>query len=227
VDYFGGDDDLDKVTALASSDTVIDRIIWDADLSTIYRKDAHDPKEHAALMQIFKKNFNIKRSEYKDIEVSYIAYEPQTAANVTNVAVQILEETYRHYYESMRNSIAASVSDKIKQLDVSIDSLTDSLTAMRDRTSAPGSKATVRVAEQIKNIEPIKDQLVSDRAHYISTLNEFSASTNASMHLLKVITRATPPESPAGPGTILTLAIAGVLGFLFSVIYVLLMAYFR
>src|ERR1700677_806480 len=31
VDYFGGDDDLDKITALAASDTVVDRIIRNCD----------------------------------------------------------------------------------------------------------------------------------------------------------------------------------------------------
>src|SRR5271156_578229 len=45
VDYFGGDDDLDKVTALASSDTVKDRVIRNCDFDKIYPSgDINDPK---------------------------------------------------------------------------------------------------------------------------------------------------------------------------------------
>ncbi|MFI5195541.1 MAG: Wzz/FepE/Etk N-terminal domain-containing protein [Chitinophagales bacterium] len=244
VDYFGGDDDLDKVTALAYSDTVIDRIIRNSDFQIIYKKDIKTPKGHDALMTIFKKNFNIKRTEYKDIQVSYIANDAQTAANVANMSVQVLEETYRHYYESMRNSISTSINDKLKQLNQAIDSLTDSLSAMRDRYGiysiiSParenvvsgeikgGGKGFGRAIEQIQNIESIKDQLVTDRAHYISTLNEFSATTNTAMDLLKVITRASPPALPNRPSMIMTLLVAGGLGFFFSVLYILIIAYFR
>ena len=244
VDYFGGDDDLDKVTALAYSDTVIDRIIRNSDFKIIYRKDINTVKGHDALMTIFKKNFNIKRTEYKDIQVSYIANDAQTAANVTNMSVKVLEETYRHYYESMRNSISTSINDKLKQLTGSIDSLTDSLSAMRDRYGiynilSPsranvmsgdikgGGKGFGKAVEQIQNIESIKDQLVTDRAHYISTLNEFSTSTNTVMDLLKVITRATPPTLPNGPSVLVTLLIGGFSGFFFCILYILIIAYYR
>ena len=244
VDYFGGDDDLDKVTALAYSDTVIDRIIRNSDFKIIYRKDITTVKGHDDLMTIFKKNFNIKRTEYKDIQISYIANDAQTAANVANMSVQVLEETYRHYYESIRNSISTSIEDKLKQLNSSIDSLTDSLSVMRDRYGiyniiSPARKNVIsgdikgsgkgfgRAIEQIQNIESIKDQLVTDRVHYISTLNEFTATTNAAMDLLKVITRATPPQHPNRPNGILTLLIAGFLGFIFSTLYILIIAYFR
>src|ERR1700730_18258889 len=37
VDYFGGDDDLDRITALGNSDTVRDRIIRNCDFDKIYK----------------------------------------------------------------------------------------------------------------------------------------------------------------------------------------------
>ena len=90
-----------------------------------------------------------------------------------------------------------------------------------------GGKGYGKAIEQIQNIESIKDQLVTDRAHYISTLNEFSATENSAMEFLKVITRALPPTSPTGAGPVMILAVAAFLGIFFSSIYVLLMAYFH
>lgn len=244
VDYFGGDDDVDKIMALANSDTVKGRIIRNCQFQDVYKQDINDPKGYAYLMSIFNKNFNIKRSEYKDVEVSYIAYDAQTAANVTNMSVKVLEETYRNYYTYMKNAIYTSIDNKVKDLDSSITKLTDSLANMRDRYGiyaiiSParqnlvtgdmkgGGKGYGRGLEEIQNIEAVKDQLVADKAHYISTLNEFAATTNSSMDFLKVISRALPPTGPTGPGADTTLAAAAVMGLFFSILYVLLMEYFR
>lgn len=244
VDYFGGDDDLDKIMAFAGSDTVRNRIIRNCQFQVIYKKDINDPKGYAELMSIFKKNFNIKRTEYKDVEVSYTDYDPQTAANVANMSVKVLEETYRQYYNNIKNGIYKSINDQVTKLDSSINTLTDTLATMRDQYGiysiiSParqnvitseikgGGKGYGRAIEEIQNIESIKDQLVTDRAHYISALNEFYATTNSALDFVKVITRALPPTNAAGLSTEITLVAAGLLSFFFSTLYVLLMAYYR
>ena len=244
VDYFGGDDDVDKIMALANSDTVRDRVIRNCQFQEIYKIDINDPKGHAALMGIFNKNFNIKRTEYKDVQVSYISYDPVIAANVANMSVKVLEETYRHYYTSIKLNIYTSISDKVVQLDSAINVLTDSLASLRDKYGIyslisparrdiingdvkAGGKGYGKAIELIQNIESIKDQLVIDRAHYISTLNEFAATTNSSMEFLKLITRALPPTTPTGPGVSTVLMLATFLGLVFSSVYVLLITYFR
>lgn len=245
VDYFGGDDDLDKITALGNADTVRDRIIRNCDFDKIYRMgDISDPKAHAAYMSVFSKNFNLKRTEYKDIIVSYIAYDPKTAAGVANMSVKVLEETFRHYYTSMKGGISASIHKKVNELDSAINVLTDTLANLRDQYGiysivSPnrqnvttgdikgGGKGFGKGMEQVQNVESVKDQLVTDRAHYISLLNEFSTAASDSIDYLKMITRAVPPTSTTGPSVTLTLAVAFCLGLFFSVIYVLMMAYFE
>ena len=245
VDYFGGDDDLDKITALGNSDTVKDRIIRNCDFDKIYKfGDMANDTAHAMYMAAFNKNFNLKRSEYKDITVSYIAYDPKTAAGVANMSVQVLEELFRHYYTSMKEGMEASIHNKVTQLDSSINVLTDSLAGMRDRYGiysiiSParqnvmsgdmkgGGKGYGKAIEEIQNIESVKDQLVTDRAHYISVINEFSAASNSSMTYLKMISRAVPPTSPTGASLFMIVLVGGCLGLFFSIMYVLMIAYFR
>ncbi len=245
VDYFGGDDDLDRITALGSSDTVRDRIIRNCDFDKIYKFGSiSNDTSHAMYMAVFAKNFNLKRTEFKDIVVSYIAYEPKDAAGITNMAIQVLEESFRHYYTAMRTGMRTSVSMKITELDSAIAVLTDTLANLRDQYGiynilSPtrqnvitgdvkgGGKGYGKAMEEIQNIESIKDQLVTDRAHYISLVNEYSAAVSDSIQYLKVITRAVPPTSPTGPSLSMTLIVAGFVGLFFSTIYVLMMAYFR
>lgn len=245
VDYWGGDDDLDKVTALGNSDTVRDRIIRNCQFQTIYKGgDINNDTAHAMYMSIFDKNFNLKRTEYKDIIVSYIAYKPQDAANVANMSVKVLEETFRHYYTQMKGSMCFSINAKKVQLDSAINTLTDSLANLRDKYGiygiiSPsrqnmvnsemkgGGKGFGRAMEEVQNIESVKDQLVTDRSHYISLLNEFSTAASDTIQYLKVITRAVPPTSPFGPSVQLVLLVTGCLGLFFSTVFVLMMAYYK
>ncbi|MCD6011220.1 MAG: Chain length determinant protein [Flavipsychrobacter sp.] len=245
VDYFGGDDDLDRVTALGNSDTVRDRIIRNCDFDKIYKFGSiSNDTAHARYMSVFAKNFNLKRTEFKDIVVTYIAYEPKDAAGIVNMAVQVLEESFRHYYTAMKSGMRASVGMKVKELDSAIAVMTDTLANLRDQYGiyniiSParqnvitgdmkgGGKGYGKAMEEVQNIESIKDQLVTDRAHYISLMNEYSATVSDSIQYLKVITRAVPPTAPTGPSLSMTLIVAGFVGLFFSTIYVLMMAYFR
>jgi LPS O-antigen subunit length determinant protein (WzzB/FepE family) len=245
VDYFGGDDDLDRITALGNSDTVKDRIIRNCDFDKIYKFGSiSNDTAHAAYMNVFNKNFNLKRTEYKDIVVTYIAYEPKTAAGVANMSVQVLEETFRHYYTAMKTSMAVSIGVKIKQLDSSIVALTDTLAGMRDKYGiyniiSPdrqnvisgdlkgGGKGYGKAMEEIQNVESLKDQLVIDKTHYVSLLNEYETASSDSIRYLKLITRAVPPTGPTGPSLGMTVLAAAAIGLFFSTLYVLMMAYFR
>jgi uncharacterized protein involved in exopolysaccharide biosynthesis len=245
VDYFGGDDELDKITALANSDTVKDKIIRNCDFDKIYKfGDMNNDTARSRYLAVFDKNFNLKRSEYKDIQVSYIAYEPNTAAGVANMTVKVLDDIYKHYYTSMHHDMMQSLKSRVSAMDSSINALTDTLAAMRDKygiysiispsrqnvisgdvkTAGKGSGMAV---EQIQNVESVKDELVTDRAHYISLLNEFAASSDTSMTYLKIITRATPPAGPTGASMLMTLMSAAVLGIFFSTIWVLMVAYYQ
>ena len=220
VDYFGGDDDLDRVTALLNSDTVKDRIIRNCQFQIVYNNDINTEKGHAFLMGVFDKNFNVKRSEYKELEVSYIAYDSVTAANVANMSVKVCEEAFRNYYTSMKLGMAKSIGDKLKQIDSTINVCTDSLVHME---ATGGAKS----AESAKTLRATKDQLALDRARYVSIINEFEATTNSAMNYLKVTTRAIPPTSPIGPSLMTVLMVAGFLGLFGGVLLVLVLAYYN
>jgi LPS O-antigen subunit length determinant protein (WzzB/FepE family) len=244
VDYFGGDDDLDKVTALLGSDTVKDRIIRNCQFQVIYKDDINTERGHAHLMDIFDKNFSFKRTEMKEIQVSYIAYDSVTAANVANMATKVVEETFRAYYSLMKKNMADAIEAKGRQLDSSIALLTDSLANMRDRSGIytimspnrenlmngevhSNGKGTGTAMEQIQNVEAIKDMMVSDRAKYFSIQNELMASASNQIEYIKVTTRAVPPTGPSGPSLMFIEITAALLGIFFSACFVLLMAYYR
>ncbi|HXS38364.1 MAG TPA: Wzz/FepE/Etk N-terminal domain-containing protein [Flavipsychrobacter sp.] len=246
IDYFAGEDDIDRVIAIAESDTVIDKIIRVKGLAVAYNVDTTKPGGFDKLRTIFTKLYDIKRTEYKDAVLTYIDEDPTRAAQVANESVHIIEDAYKSYYIDVKANMYQALHEKLLETDTAIGKLTDSLSALRDRYHiydiiSPARQNVIvgtikesgvagfgKAIEEIQNIESIKDQLVIDRAKYVSLLNEYTTGIKMNqMALTHVITKATTPDHPKGPGLILTTIICALLGFFFSVCIVLLLTYYN
>jgi len=246
IDYFGGDDDIDRVIVMAESDTVCSKIIANTHLAELYKFDLTKPDAMFRLKQKFSKAFKIKRTEYKDVELSYTDKDPQIAADVANESERVIEATYRGYYNNVRQRAYEAISDKVHQEDSTISILTDSLAALRDKYGlydiiSParenviiGSVKNTSTAgfgkgmEQIQNIEALKDQFVTDRAKHTSYLTEFATGRKSEqLQLTQVISTAKPPIDPSGPGFLLTLLACTLMGFFFSSFVVLISVYYK
>lgn len=245
VDYFGGDDDIDRIVSVALSDTVRNAIADKVNLWDAYKLDKNNPEDRDKLRWVFKKNYEVERTEYTTAKVSFKDTDPDRVAQAVNYSMEVMEEVFRSYYIKMKNNVSSSLESKISDLDSSIAALTDTLGHMRDRykiydivNPARANLVTSQLRptgagfgiamEEIQNIEAIKDQLVQDRAKSLSVLNEFQTGASMeSMEYIHVITPAQPPVDPAGLGPILTVIAAALLGFFFCSIYVLIATYYK
>jgi uncharacterized protein involved in exopolysaccharide biosynthesis len=237
IDYFGNEDDVDRLLLMSGSDIVQGRVIRNMHLAEAYGIDAGNRKGEHQVAKRFEKNFNIARTEYKDLIVSFDDEDPARAASVANNFVKVLDTTIGDYYADMRRNIYRAIQIKMHQEDSTIDALTDTLVGLRGKYNiydiispsrnnimlSPmkdnGNKEYGKGVEMIQNIESLKDQVVSDRARQTSLVNQYEtgfASNNTS--LLKVVTEAKEPVSPKGLGGFYTLLASAFLGFFFSVI---------
>jgi uncharacterized protein involved in exopolysaccharide biosynthesis len=246
VDYFGGDDDADRVLVIAESDTVREMVAKKLNLADAYKLDMSKAEDRDKLKGIFKKNFKVDRTEYKTCQMFFTDTDPQRSAAVLNESIIAIEEIFRSYYVHMRGKVSTSIQAKVTEMDSTILSLTDTLSVLRDKYKiydivSPGRQNVMlgsikssgaadfgRGVEEIQNIESIKDQLVADRAKYFSLLNEFSTGNSASdLRLIQVITAARPAVDPKGPGLLITTLACMLLGFFFSALYILIVTYYR
>lgn len=242
IDYFAGEDDIDKVMVLAESEIVHSQVIERTGLAKAHDLDPNKQKDMDKAMSIFSKNFDAKRTEYINIELKYTDEDPKKAAEVVNAAADVIEINYRSYYNGIRNNIYDAVKMKLGELDSSIVVLTDSLVSLRDKYSiydiiSPARQNLIvgninstngRGIEEVQNVEAVKDQLVTDRAKYTSLLNEYSTGVKLNnLRLIKVITYGSVPLSPKGPGLLITVLTCALLGFGFSAVLVLLNTYYK
>jgi len=216
INYFGNEDDIDKVIALAESDVARKLILDRQDLAKVYGLDTAQLKDRMKLAAIFKKNFKVTRTEYQGMEMSYTDENPVIAANVTNEAVAVTEHIYKDFYNELKRNVVTSLNRKITQTDSSIQAIADSTS----RVPAGSIQGQALIAT--------KDQFILDRSKDLSLLNEFNTGLgDGEMSLLRVISAASPATEPKGFGFIKTIFVFALIGAFFSSVWALISTYFN
>jgi capsular polysaccharide biosynthesis protein len=247
VDYYGREDDVDKVMAVAKAKATRDSIIRIASLWARFGLDTSQNKHWLKDAEDrFDKAFDVKRTEYITVEVSYTETDPVLAADICNLSTNIINRVYSGYYNALRMANRRTLERQLVQADSMVVVLTDSLANMRDRYGiydiiAPTRMMSGAVAhsgargtgygqamEQIQNLEAIKDQLVMDRTRYQSLIAEFSTATNVGdQPQIQIISPASVPTDPKGLNLVLTIIVGFVIGAFFAIVWVLFNTYFR
>lgn len=230
VDYFGGDDDIDRVLVIAGSDSLRNTIADQLDLWTAYKLDKTKKEDRLDMKEIFKDKFKMERTEYTTAKVYYKDTDPERAANVVNLAIETSENIFRGYYMKMKNNVANSVQTRVDAIDEKLASLAqEEIDARQQFSSSKDKLEQMMLNDKIAEIGLLKEQLMKDKAKNISILNELmtGVDSNDKNRYLQVITPATPPEKPAGIGLVLTVIGAAFFGFFFVAIYQLIITYYR
>lgn len=247
LDYFGDEDDIDKVIAIATSEKTRKIIIRNQGLAAKYELDTTDKKERKKLYEMFKNKLNIRRTEFQGLEFSYEDEEKSLAAAVVNDIVVVTGNIYQDYYSHLNTNVSKALQAQILAADSAIASLTDTLAKLRNQYDIydilspnreniisssirkTGSGDFGRAIELIQNIEANKDQLVKDRAKNISLKNEFTTGIKiGKMGLLQVVSPATEEDAKkAGLGFVLTVLAFMLTAFFFGVLWVLFNSYYQ
>lgn len=230
VDYFGGDDDIDRVLVIASSDSLRNTIADQLHLWEAYKLDKDKPKDRLEMKEIFKNKFKMERTEYTTAKVYFTDTDPERAAEVVNLAIQTSENIFRGYYLKMKRNVAHSVQERINTIDKELNDLAVRYVQLKEEHKRGMSDLEkVKLENELDEISAMHAQLIQDKAKNTSILNELmtGVDSNDMNRYLQVITPATPPDKPAGIGLALTIIGAAFFGFFFVAIYLLIITYYR
>lgn len=230
VDYFGGDDDLDRVLVIAASDTLRNAVAEQLNLWDAYKLDRTKAEDRQKMKEIFKDKYKMERTEYTTGKVYFEDTDPVRAAAVANLSIEISENIFRSYYLKMKNNVANSVRERIDEIDRRIAEITEEQVELsRNMSKGIGTEEYIKHQTKATETTVLKEQLIQDKANNISILNELltGVDSNDQNRYVQVITPATPPEKPAGIGLALTIIGAAFFGFFFVAIYLLIITYYR
>ncbi len=233
VDYFGGDDDIDRVLVIGSSDSLRNAVADKLNLWEIYKLDKTDKEDRLKMKEKFQDDFKMERTEYTTAKVYYTDKDPDRAAEVVNTAIDICESLYRGYYLRMRDNVANSLKNKISDIDGTIEGNLKELAKLAEKRSSRSPKSSIEehliLQTKIEELNAINKQLIEDKAKHTSLLNEFMTGVDEKdqNRYLYQVTPAQPPLKPKGVGLALTVVGAGLFGLFFTAIYILIVSYYR
>jgi uncharacterized protein involved in exopolysaccharide biosynthesis len=246
IDYFAGDEDIERMKSMIWADSVQDRIVREMRLAEAYDVDMGKPAEAKALKKTFSSRIHLYRTESKVAILSYTDKDEKRAAAVAYRTVELLEQQLRDFYNDMRRSIHATIAGRIQEEDSTINALTDSLAFLREQYGiydiiSParynimlsamkdnGRPGFARGIELVQNVESLKDQLVSDRAKHLTLAGQYATGTRMNeLPITRILRVERPPFKKEGPGLATTLAGCGIAGFFFGLLYVLAACRFR
>jgi hypothetical protein len=246
IDYFAGDEDIDRMRSMIWADSVQDKLIREMHMAEAYNMDLTKPAEAKALKKEFSSRMNLYRTEAKVAILTYVDKDEDRAAAIAFRSVELLESLLRGFYNEMRQSIYVTMAGRISEEDSAIRVLTDSLAVLREQYGiydivSParynimlsaikdnGRPGFAKGMELVQNVESIKDELVSARAKHMTLAGQYGTGTKTDelsiVHILKV---EKPPFKKEGPGLVAILLGCAVAGFFFGLVYVLAVFRYR
>ncbi|HNF72980.1 MAG TPA: hypothetical protein PLP34_11215, partial [Chitinophagaceae bacterium] len=245
IDFFGGENEVDRAYVVGNSAAVISYLIDKFDFPAHYQIDVKsDPNGSKKVYKRFVKNFSLSRSGYKHLEVNFTDEDHDLAYRVVNEAMNRTEDLLRELYRNINLQLALSLEKRTDSISTQLNLYTDSLVHMRVRYGiydllSPGRSNLIQASakgsgeqyasglEQIQNIEEIKDRLTIDRAKYISLANEFKTAGFKGFPMIHVVQWATPNGPKAGPYRILGVGMAFVLSLVFAILMAMVVEFIR
>ncbi|HMN32461.1 MAG TPA: hypothetical protein PKA54_03745 [Chitinophagaceae bacterium] len=239
IDYFGGENEVDRAFVVGNSSPLYSYIIEKFKLREHYKIDSTDKESMKKTYKRFAKNFSISRTGFKNIEVTFTDEDQMLCHEVVNTAINQVESRLRELYIGINKQLALSIDLRKDSIANQLTLMTDSLITLRTKYSiydiiSPGRKNIInftakgsgeqyaRGLEEIQIVEELKDKLAIDNARYMSLSNEFKTAIFDGFPMVHVTQWAAPGAPKAGPyrtiGVLISFVSAFVFGLLVSIV---------
>lgn len=245
IDFFGGENELDRAAVIGNSAAVISYLIDTFHIADHYKIDVkNDRNGNQKVYKRFTKNFSISRSGYKHIEIKFNDEDHELAYKLVNESMNRIEDQLRKMYARINTQLAQSLDVRSDSLQRELTVLSDSLANMRVTYGiydliAPGREnpsgftprssglAYAQGLERIQNLEELKNKVAIDRAKYKSLANEFKTATFDDFTMIHVTQWATPYGPKAGPYRTLGVLSVALISFAFAMLWAIALELFK
>lgn len=168
IDYYGRDEDIDRLLSIANSGELAWRLIDEFDLSTHYEIKSDSQKGKFKVREHFNKLFTVQKNKFDAIEISIEDKDPEIAKKVANRAREVLSEIAQRTIKSSQQVQIDQYEKNIATKTSNLDSLTRKIEIEKDEygifdTEYQGQALTeaLATATTSQQIKTIKDQIKS------------------------------------------------------------------
>ncbi len=132
-DYYGENEDVDRLLTIAESSELVNYLIDKFDLYTVYDIDTTKVKAPFKVKEAFLKLYKVVRTKYDAIELSMEDKDPQLAADIVNAAREKINAMALQLIKSSQKQQMDTYDRNIKDKKDHLIVLNDSLSSIRKR----------------------------------------------------------------------------------------------
>lgn len=131
IRYFGNDHDRDRVFSISQSVDIADEIIEKYDLITRYDIDTSHQHWQHFVRSTFYSYYNIIKTKYDALELSFESTDPQMSADIANEARDLIAQHSDQLTKSSQQNQLATFEQSIVDKEKFLQSMNDSVVALR------------------------------------------------------------------------------------------------
>lgn len=124
---FGAEDEAEQMIQVLNSDDIINKIAKKYKLESHYRIDTTGKFRHTQLVQNYKGNVSIKRTEYMSVQIEVLDEIPTYASNIANDIAELYDSTKQRIRKERALQGLRIVSQTYNKLQSEVTAMQDSL----------------------------------------------------------------------------------------------------
>jgi tyrosine-protein kinase Etk/Wzc len=131
TDYFGNDNDLDRIAEIANSNQLVDYMVGKFKLYEHYDIDSTTTKGQFKVREEFRELYAALKNEHDALEISVEDTDPKLAAEMANAARDKVDEIAQKLTKTPQARLLAAIEDNINRKRAELGSMGDTLSVMQ------------------------------------------------------------------------------------------------
>ncbi len=131
-EYYGNENDRDRLISIANSSELANHIIDSFDLYQHYDIDSTSPRGKYNILLRFSKHFKVVKTKYDELEISVEDTDPQKAADMANATREFINMFGKKLIKESQQKILATYDNNINKNEETLTFLNDSLKVIRE-----------------------------------------------------------------------------------------------
>lgn len=132
MDYYGGEEDVDRLLTIAQSGELYDFLISKYDLYRHYKIDTTKEQAPFKVREALEGLYNVKKTKFNAIEISVEDKDRRLAAEMTNAARNKVDEIAQRLVREIQANLIRAYETSFAEKDKTLRGIGDTLMRMRD-----------------------------------------------------------------------------------------------
>ena len=133
MQYYGGEDDVDRIFTLARNQDLILHLVDSFSLYERYNIKSDSPKSKYKVQKKFLKYYKVQKTEFGGIELSFEDKDPEIAASIATAAKEFINYKATEILKDVQRSNLSVLSSDMVNKRINIVKLSDSLKVVRQK----------------------------------------------------------------------------------------------